>query len=234
MYLALPTTAPPRKSGFTLIELLIVIAILGILAAAVLVAINPGKRTAQARDAIRKQDVNAIANALIGYYVLAQRYPFENICETSRGTISGVTNCSTELSGSDWRLIWGGGCPASGTCDAINYYLTTGEGFLKKLPKDPKNDPVYYYQYEPGFNESTPNCSRGSGNPCLYYWIGARLEAVDDPDKEGKIVFRCTDHPNLPADATGVVRGAGCKEVEYLNATETDSFDIIHPINKLL
>jgi len=34
--------------GFTLIELLIVIAILGILAAAVLVAINPAKRTRQA------------------------------------------------------------------------------------------------------------------------------------------------------------------------------------------
>ena len=37
--------------GFTLIELPIVIAILGILAAAVLVAIDPGKRTRQAQEA---------------------------------------------------------------------------------------------------------------------------------------------------------------------------------------
>lgn len=54
--------------GFTLIELLIVIAILGILAAAVLVAINPGKRTRQARDAQRKNDVGALATELQGYY----------------------------------------------------------------------------------------------------------------------------------------------------------------------
>lgn len=54
--------------GFTLIELLIVIAILGILAAAVLVAINPGKRTRQAQDAKRKNDVGALATELQGYF----------------------------------------------------------------------------------------------------------------------------------------------------------------------
>jgi len=55
--------------GFTLIELLIVIAILGILAAAVLVAVNPAKRTRQARDAARKNDIGAIATALQSYYI---------------------------------------------------------------------------------------------------------------------------------------------------------------------
>src|SRR3989337_2827299 len=54
--------------GFTLIELLIVIAILGILAAAVLVAINPGKRTRQAQDAKRKNDIGALATELQGFY----------------------------------------------------------------------------------------------------------------------------------------------------------------------
>lgn len=54
--------------GFTLIELLIVIAILGILAAAVLVAINPGKRTRQAQDAKRKNDIGTLATELQGYY----------------------------------------------------------------------------------------------------------------------------------------------------------------------
>lgn len=57
-----------RLKGFTLIELLVVIAILGILAAAVLVAINPGKRTRQAQDAKRKNDVGAMATELQGYY----------------------------------------------------------------------------------------------------------------------------------------------------------------------
>jgi len=57
-----------RRSGFTLIELLIVIAILGILAAAVLVAVNPGKRQKQARDAARKNDIGQLATALQAFY----------------------------------------------------------------------------------------------------------------------------------------------------------------------
>ncbi|KKR78283.1 MAG: General secretion [Candidatus Curtissbacteria bacterium GW2011_GWA1_40_9] len=57
-----------KFKGFTLIELLVVIAILGILAAAVLVAINPGKRTRQAQDAKRKNDIGAIATEVQGYF----------------------------------------------------------------------------------------------------------------------------------------------------------------------
>ena len=56
------------KKGFTLIELLIVIAILGILAAAVLVAVNPAKRQNQAKDANIKADIGSIATALQAYY----------------------------------------------------------------------------------------------------------------------------------------------------------------------
>lgn len=54
--------------GFTLIELLVVIAILGILAAAVMVAVNPAKRTGQAQDAQRKNDIGALASETQGYY----------------------------------------------------------------------------------------------------------------------------------------------------------------------
>jgi len=61
-------SAQKKLKGFTLIELLIVIAILGILAAAVLVAINPGKRTRQAQDAKRKNDIGALATEMQGYY----------------------------------------------------------------------------------------------------------------------------------------------------------------------
>lgn len=57
-----------RFKGFTLIELLVVIAILGILAAAVLVAINPAKRTRQARDAQVKNDIGSLATEVQAYY----------------------------------------------------------------------------------------------------------------------------------------------------------------------
>lgn len=58
------TLALRRKKGFTLIELLVVIGIIAILAAVVLIAINPGRQFAQARNSQRSSDINSILNAL--------------------------------------------------------------------------------------------------------------------------------------------------------------------------
>jgi type IV pilus assembly protein PilA len=52
------------RKGFTLIELLVVIGIIGILAAVVLVAVNPGRQFAQARDTQRRSDLLTITNAI--------------------------------------------------------------------------------------------------------------------------------------------------------------------------
>lgn len=52
------------RRGFTLIELLVVIGIIGILAAIVLVAVNPGRQFAQARDRQRQSDLLQITNAI--------------------------------------------------------------------------------------------------------------------------------------------------------------------------
>lgn len=52
------------RKGFTLIELLVVIGIIGILAAIVLVAVNPGRQFAQARDRQRQSDLLQITNAI--------------------------------------------------------------------------------------------------------------------------------------------------------------------------
>lgn len=56
------------KRGFTLIELLIVIAILGVLAVVVLVAINPVQQLARTRDAGRKSSVTQLGHAISAYY----------------------------------------------------------------------------------------------------------------------------------------------------------------------
>jgi type IV pilus assembly protein PilA len=50
--------------GFTLIEILIVIGIIAILAAIVIIAINPAKQFAQARNTQREAAVNSILNAV--------------------------------------------------------------------------------------------------------------------------------------------------------------------------
>ena len=63
--------------GFTLIELLIVIAILGVLAAGVLVAIDPVDKINQANDAKVQQDIQALALAMESYSVHNNgAYPF--------------------------------------------------------------------------------------------------------------------------------------------------------------
>ncbi|MGA1050594.1 MAG: type II secretion system protein, partial [Minisyncoccia bacterium] len=83
------------KKGFTLLEILLVIAAIGILAAIVLVAINPTRQINQARQAVINSEKNAIVKAIEQYVIDNQIYPAD-ITETSKAICNDIvtTNCA--------------------------------------------------------------------------------------------------------------------------------------------
>lgn len=70
--------SPRTRRGFTLIELLVAIGIIGILAAGLMIAINPIAQLQKSRDAKRIEALKQIKTALELYYQDYGRYPAQN------------------------------------------------------------------------------------------------------------------------------------------------------------
>jgi prepilin-type N-terminal cleavage/methylation domain-containing protein len=63
-----------NSTGFTLIELIIVIGVLGLLAAAVLIAIDPIEQLTRGRDTGRKSSITQMGRAMEGYVAVYGNY----------------------------------------------------------------------------------------------------------------------------------------------------------------
>jgi prepilin-type N-terminal cleavage/methylation domain-containing protein len=84
-----------NKKGFTLIELLVVLGILGILAAALLAAINPIEQLNKAQDATLEQVASEFVSADARYYTANNAQPAG--CTGSAVTLGSIATCYNNL-----------------------------------------------------------------------------------------------------------------------------------------
>jgi len=129
------------KKGFTLVELLIVIGILGVLATAVVLVLNPAELLRQARDSTRLQDLATIHSAL-SIYVSSVSSP--TLGETAYNTSSGSATCDSTASVASRQVYTVAG---SGWV-AVDFTTIPGGSPLSALPRDPVNDTTYFYCYD--------------------------------------------------------------------------------------
>jgi prepilin-type N-terminal cleavage/methylation domain-containing protein len=102
------------ESGFTLIELLVVIGVLTVLLSITLVAINPRRQLQQANDTQRRNDVNAILNAI-------HQYASDN-----QGTIPSAINATAKTIQSN-----------TAAANTINLCSTLIPTYIADMPIDP-------------------------------------------------------------------------------------------------
>jgi prepilin-type N-terminal cleavage/methylation domain-containing protein len=126
-----------KKRGFTLIELLIVIGILGILAAIILVAVDPAKRLKDSRDARRSSEVNSILNAVLNYVVDNKgAYPTAIDAATTNSQIIGTgTNCQSGLT---TTTLCGEATGGETVTPCANLTTDLVDTYIGEIPVDPR------------------------------------------------------------------------------------------------
>ncbi len=122
-----------QNKGFTLIEILVVIGIIAILATIVIVAINPARQFAQARNTQRVSNVNSILNAI------GQRLA------DNKGVFNGGTpNCQAIPSAATSTIYNGGVIPAGNNVDLSCLTPT----YIPSFPSDPTHGSANNTGYE--------------------------------------------------------------------------------------
>lgn len=170
------------RKGFTLIELLIVIGIIAILAAAVVLTLNPAELLRQSRDSTRISDLATLKSALALYLadVTSPDLGSSVNCYVHDGTATEncvprfgtVPSIPVNVADPD-RLVNGGGWIP------VNFETISSGAPLAALPVDPVNNATYFYAYRPG-NTATPAtaCSGTGSGGCTVYELSADMEST--------------------------------------------------------
>ncbi len=106
-----------QRRGFTLLEILLVVGAISILAAIVIVALNPTKQLADTRNAQRRVDVNTILNGIYQYAI-----------DHNGSLPAAITTSATGICRTD-------GVDCSTLIDLPE--LTTNGTYLVAIPRDP-------------------------------------------------------------------------------------------------
>ncbi len=125
----------PQK-GFTLLEILLVVAAIAILAGIVIIAINPARQLGDTRNAQRRSDILAIANALQQYQIKVGSLP-------TALTLSSSLVCTDKTFNSQYGICKQSAPSCTGTYlvnDLVNNYIVT-------IPVDPSSTDANFSGY---------------------------------------------------------------------------------------
>ena len=178
------------KRGFTLIELLIVIAILGVLAAAVTIVLNPAELLAQARDGQRMSDMDTVRSALNTY--LSQTTSTPSLDVIGGGAAASGGYCSFVNAVSTTTRPFGYGNVATGTPAGLGATQEgnkpDGTGWVDvAFNRLPGGSPLSLLPVDPAGSGSNTYCYVGNNTataPNYTFKLATRMESVKFGTKE--------------------------------------------------